>query len=164
MNDKGANVKKFHAPVTGQPGSQMIQYKGATIQLHRVVECAYPEHDRVYLEKKNRKLLVMDISINCSRELSSTDKQYIAPPGAILYDDRGNEYAVSMRVIAMAQGNRCIKGDDIPAYNAIWNASVEPGKSMRAFVLGFDLPSDAVPSQLYWNRDWQKQDLYFILN
>jgi hypothetical protein len=162
-NNERPVLRKEQATTINKNLNPVMRYKGITIRLHQLLYCRYPAHDPVYLQKKSTKLLLMDISVRCDKNISSSDKAFIIPTGATIWDNRGNEYEASPQAVAMAQNNHCIKGDDIESYNAIWNAALKTGETKRAFVLGFELPEDAVPSKLCWNKAWEERDLFFVL-
>ena len=161
-NDKTPLMQKHSTAIT-KTGLPEIRYKEIVIRLHQVLDCRYPAHDPMYPYKRNTKLVLMDISVSCDKNIPAADRAFMIPTGATIWDSRGNKYEVSPQVVAMAQNNHCIKGDDIESYNAIWNASLKPGEMKRAFVLGFELPEDAKPSRLCWNKTWEERDLFFVL-
>ncbi|MCX6317223.1 MAG: hypothetical protein NTW29_08020 [Bacteroidetes bacterium] len=141
--------------------SSMIEYGGVKIIVKEMKRCHYPLRDPLFEKKGNKKLVVVRMELYC---LENTSRRAIVPDGAILTDSRGNEYEPSPAVIATAQNNRCISGDDISAYNAIWNGNVKKGNSYTAWMLGFELPEDAVPEKLYWNKNWKIDQVYFDFN
>jgi hypothetical protein len=139
----------------------MIEYGGVKIGIKEMKRCHYPLRDPLFEKKGNKKLVLVRMELQC---LENSGRRAIVPEGAILTDSRGNQYDPSPAIIATAQNNRCISGDDISAYNAIWNGTVEKGNSYTAWVLGFEIPEDAVPEKLYWNRNWKIDQLYFEFN
>ena len=132
--------------------------KPAILVVSGLKTCRYPQNDPLFEKKQNKKLVLLQVSLqrdgNCAKE-------DIIPAGALLTDTRGNEYASSPAVIAMAQTSRCITDEDIRDYNAIWNGETETGRRYTAWVLGFELPADAVPERLYWNNEWKNRKSYF---
>ncbi len=156
-------IPKQAEKIAQQSVWQALQYKGITLRLNQVVNCRYPVHDPVYFNRKYMKLILIDLSVTYENH-AVTDKNLVIPAGATLWDSRGNAYESTPGVIAMAQNSHCIKGDDLDSYNAVWNATIQPGETKRAFLLGFELPSDAIPAKLCWNRQWERQNLCIILN
>jgi hypothetical protein len=136
-------------------------YRGVVINIEKTVYCNYPKNDPVYEKKKNKKLLLFNMSV-LKNETGRSEA--IIPAGAVVADSRGNLYETSPGVIAMAQSSRCIKGDDIKAYNNIWNGTIHTGEIQKAFVLGFELPADVLPVKLYWNKHWVDEQFFFELN
>lgn len=145
---------------TGQAAiaTTSIEKDGAQISISGVVECRYPENDPLFEKKKNRKLVLFNAAVTATEAINQT-----SPAGAILVDSRGNRYETSPGIVAMAQTNKCIKGDDIKAYNAIWNETLKENEMQQAFVLGYELPEDAVADKLFWNKDWENENIFFSL-
>jgi len=156
-------IPRQMAGLIGKSPVQTLQQKGISLQLNQVVNCSYPAHDPIYLRKKYKKLVLIDMSMICNSQ-AAAEKDLIIPAGSVLWDSRGNAYEATPGVIAMAQNSHCIKGDDLDSYNAVWNATIRPGETKRAFMLGFELPADAVPAKFCWNRQWERQNLFFILD
>jgi hypothetical protein len=136
-----------------------IEKDGAQISLSQTLECNYPGNSPVFEKKKNRKLVLIDAVVTATAAINQT-----APTGAILMDSRGNRYETSPGVVAMAQANKCIKGDDIKGYNAIWNETLKKNEVQQAFVLGYELPEDAIADKLFWNKKWEDENIFFILS
>ena len=143
----------------GTPGSGTVENNGVQYTLETIRECHYPANDPLYEKRWNKKLLVLQMKVHCT---GLSNKNLLTPRGAVLTDRRANNYETSPVVIAIAQNNRCINGNDIKDYNAIWNGDVKSGETYTAFVLGFELPEDAIPDKLYWNNDWKNQRLFFL--
>ncbi len=74
---------------------------------------------------------------------------------------QGDIYHSSPGVIAMAQNNKCIPGDDIEGYNQIWNGTLD--KTAKAFALGFEVPENFIPDKLFWNNECKLSNRYFSL-
>lgn len=138
-----------------------IETKGLVFVLSGIRNCLYPVNDPLFEKRKNSKLVLIQVLVQC-REKS--DKNSVIPAGATLTDNRGNEYGSSPSVIAMAQTGSCIGNDDIRDYNAIWNGNIVPGEKYRAWILGFEMPRDAVPEKLFWNLQWKNDGLFFDFN
>lgn len=136
----------------------VIKYAGTEFSLSGIKNCRYPVNDPLFEKKKNKKLVLLQVQV---RRLRSGDKITVIPGGAMLTDSRGNEYESSPAVIAMAQTSLCIGNDDIRDYNAIWNGDIDTGENYTAWVLGFELPLNAMPEKLYWNQQWKNKQLYF---
>lgn len=151
---QGASVKAGEEMMmTGK-----IEDAGIEFSLPGMRKCHYPVNDPLFAKKKNKKLVLLQVQLRC---LQAGEKIKMIPGGAVLTDSRGNEYESSPAVIAMAQTSQCIGNDDIGDYNAIWNGDIHTGENYTAWVLGFELPEDAVPEKLYWNRYWKNRELYF---
>lgn len=123
-----------------------------------IQQCPYPEKDPVVEKKQGKKLLLF-----CMEVYQQGNSAAEIPTGAVLEDSRGNSYDNLPGVIAMAQTNGCIKGDDIKAYNSIWNGTMKPGEKQTAYVLGFEVPADANPEKLYWNNHWKDKNMFFFI-
>lgn len=154
-----AGCKKQNKTGSAAIATTSIEIDGAQISLSEVVECRYPENDPLFEKKKNRKLVLFNAVVTATAGINQT-----SPAGAILVDSRGNRYETSPGIVAMAQANKCIKGDDIKAYNAIWNETLKEKEMQQAFVLGYELPEDAVADKLFWNKDWENENIFFSLN
>lgn len=139
----------------------VMEDAGSRVSLTGIKHCRYPVNDPLFEKKKNRKLVLMQVQVQC---VQNGNRAFWLPGGATLTDNRGNEYESSPAVIAMAQTGHCINDDDISAYNAIWNGGIRAGESYTAWVLGFELPGDAEPVKLYWNTAWKKDELFFRIN
>lgn len=135
-----------------------IEKDGAQISLSGIIECRYPGNSPLFEKKKNRKLVLFKAVVTAKAAINQT-----SPAGAILVDSRGNRYETSPGIVAMAQANKCIKGDDIKGYNAIWNETLKENEVQQAFVLGYELPEGAVPDKLFWNKDWENKNIFFAL-
>jgi hypothetical protein len=148
---------------TNGPGieKQDILVNGIEYKVAGVKQCNYPANDPMLEKKRNKKLVVIRMQVHC---VEITNRSEIAPNEAALIDNRGNSYTSSPAIIAIAQNNGCIKGDDIKSYNAIWNATVKKGTTETAWVLGFEIPVDANPEKLYWNEKWVIENIFFLLN
>jgi len=132
--------------------------RGVALTIAGSKNCHYPQNDPLFEKKKNKKLVLLQVRLHCGGNCSRED---IIPAGALLTDTRGNEYEASPAVIAMAQTSRCITDEDIRDYNAIWNGDTDAGRTYTAWVLGFELPAEAVPERLYWNTGWKNNNSYF---
>jgi hypothetical protein len=141
--------------------SRAIEYNGLLCRIIEIKQCKYPKEDPVFEKKKDKKLLLFQLQI---LQQDKVNKQLQIPQRALLTDTRGNSYENSPAVIAMAQMNECIKGDDIKAYNAIWNGELNKNETQTAYILGFELQEDAIPEKLYWNYNWKAKNIYFFLN
>ncbi len=154
---------RYAAPVAtegAKPKSPSgIESNGIQYAIVDIKQCRYPANDPLFEKKWNKKLLLFRMKLTCTDMKNKAD---VMPEGGLLTDSRGNSYTTSPGVIAMAQSNGCIKGDDIKAYNAIWNAELKKGEMQTAYVLGFELPEDAIPVKMYWNNDWKNQNLFFL--
>ncbi len=139
----------------------VIEDSGIQFSLAGMKNCSYPVNDPLFEKKHNRKLVLLQVQVRCIR----ADRKESAIPGEpTLTDNRGNEYESFPSVIAMAQTSGCIGNDDIRDYNAIWNGNMNTGENYTAWVLGFELPENAVPEKLYWNRRWRNKELFFDFN
>lgn len=138
-----------------------LVYRNVQLNITAITCCRYNEKDVLYSKKKNQKLILFEIAV---RKISAADKMNIVPEGAILVDSKGNTYSSWPGAIAIAQGSKCISGDDLADYNNIWNGQLITGETQKAFVLGFELPEDARIEKLYWNHEWKKQEIYFSLD
>jgi hypothetical protein len=136
-----------------------IERNGVQYTIEAVRECRYPADNPLYEQRWNKKLLLLQIKVHCN---GVNNNRLLIPNGAMLTDKRANNYETSPVVIAMAQNNHCIAGNDIKDYNAIWNGDIKAGETYTAFVLGFELPEDAMPDKLYWNNEWKNNQLYFV--
>jgi hypothetical protein len=149
----------------GVPGNitttVIIEDNGIRFSLASIKNCRYPVNDPLFEKKKNKKLVLLQLQLQC---VQTGKKISVLPAGAMLTDSRGNEYVSSPAVIAMAQTSRCINDDDIGAYNAIWNGDIHSGEPYTAWVLGFEMPDDAIPGRLYWNHSWRNKQLFFDFN
>ena len=101
------------------------------------------------------------MQVDCENK---SNKYLEIPQGAVLLDQKGNSYENQPGIIASAQSTNCIKSDDIKAYNIIWNGKLKPGEPQTAYVLGFELPEDAIPEKLYWNNNCKEKNICFVLN
>lgn len=139
-------------------GKNDIVYNGIQYRVMAIQQCPYPEKDPVVEKKQGKKLLLF-----CMEVYQQSNTAAEIPTGALLEDNRGNSYENLPGVIAMAQTNGCIKGDDIKAYNIIWNGSLKPREKQTAYVLGFEVPVDAIPEKLYWNNHWKDKNMFFFI-
>jgi hypothetical protein len=140
--------------------AENILVNGIEYSVAGLTQCNYPGNDPMIEKKRNKKLVIIRMQIHC---IETTSRNEIAPLEAELIDSRGNSYTTSPAVIAIAQNNGCIKGDDIKGYNAIWNGELKKGETATAYVLGFEIPGVAMPEKLYWNNEWKNKDLFFLL-
>jgi hypothetical protein len=140
-------------------GNSDIVYNGIQYRVMAIQQCPYPEKDPVVEKKQGKKLLLFCIEVYRTNVSSTAE----IPTGALLEDNRGNSYDNLPGVIAMAQTNGCIKGDDIKAYNSIWNGTLQPREKQTAYVLGFEVPADAIPEKLYWNNHWKNKNIFFSI-
>lgn len=154
-NNTSASVKESDA------AGPVIEDSGIQFTLAGMKNCRYPANDPLFEEKHHRKLVLLQVQVRC---INAYCKASAIPGGAILTDNRGNEYESFPSVIAMAQNSGCIGNDDIRDYNAIWNGNMNTGENYTAWVLGFELPENAVPEKLYWNRSWRNKELFFDFN
>ena len=139
----------------------IVKLGGVTIKLMNIRQCRYPENSLLVEMKWNKKLLLFNMQVDCENK---SNKYLKIPQGAVLLDQKGNSYENQPGVIAMAQNNDCIKSDDIKAYNIIWNGGLKTGEPQTAYVLGFELPEDAIPEKLYWNKEWKNNNTCFVLD
>jgi hypothetical protein len=140
---------------------QNILVNGIEYKVAGVKQCNYPANDPMIEKKKNKKLVIIRMQIHC---VETTNIGGIPPQGAELIDSRGNSFTSSPSIIAIAQNNGCIKGDDIKSYNTIWNAAIKKGTTETAWVLGFEIPVAANPEKLYWSEKWKTENRFFLLN
>lgn len=157
----GQHRKEALLPATtmNTSGKSDIVYNGIQYRVMAIQQCPYPEKDPVVEKKQGKKLLLFCIEVYRTNVSSTAE----IPTGALLEDNRGNSYDNLPGVIAMAQTNGCIKGDDIKAYNIIWNGTLKTGEKQTAYVLGFEVPADAIPEKLYWNNHWKNKNMFFII-
>ena len=139
----------------------VVKQGGLSIKLMNIRQCKYPENNLLVEKKWNKKLLLFKMQVDCEHK---SNKYLEIPQGAVLLDQKGNSYENQPGVIAMAQSNNCIKSDDIKAYNIIWNGKLKTGEPQSAYVLGFELPENAIPEKLYWNNAWKSNNTCFVLN
>jgi hypothetical protein len=143
------------------PRSGTLESNGVQYTIETVRECRYPANDPLYEKRRDKKLLLLQMKVHCT---VVHDNTLLIPSGAVLTDKQANNYETSPVVIAMAQNNQCIAGNDIKDYNAIWNGEIKAGETYTAFALGFELPENAVPDKLYWNNGWINQNIFFLLS
>jgi hypothetical protein len=135
-------------------------HKNISINVNKIKDCKYPTTDPLFQKKDNKQLVLIQVTV---KRLSGANKEEIIPFGAVLTDQKGNEYKNSPTVVAMAQNNSCISGNDLADYNAIWNGDITTNDTRTAFVIGFELPFDALPTKLYWNKDWLADEQFITL-
>ncbi len=142
-------------------GNNSITTSGIQYSIIEILQCRYPDKDPVFKNKQGKKLLLFRLEIYCRDKVTTA---FEIPQGALLTDSRGNSYESLPGVIAMAQTNDCIKGDDIKAYNIIWAGEMKAGDKQTAYVLGFEVPEDASPEKLYWNNKWKDRNIFFLFH
>lgn len=138
---------------------QEIDFNWGNIKIERIIYCVYPKNDPVYIYHKNKKLILIEVELKCCDE--KIDKKSISPAGNLLLGSKGDTFCSSAGVIAMAQNNKCIPGDDIEGYNQIWNGTLD--KTAKAFALGFEVPENFIPDKLFWNNECKLSNRYFSL-
>lgn len=136
-------------------------YNGAAVAVTATKICSYPKKDLLVEKKSHKKLFVIEVAIT---RLADADSQAIIPAGAAVMDEKGNMYETSPGVVAMAQSNGCIKGDDLKSYNNIWSGNLAEGETLKAYVVGFEIPDSAVIEKFYWNRNWNSDNHFIPLN
>jgi hypothetical protein len=139
--------------------NKSVLINGIEYSISDVKQCSYPANDLMIEKKKNKKLVLVRMQVHCTETIN---KNELAPHEAELIDSKGNSYANSPAIIAIAQNNGCIKGDDIKSYNAIWNGIIKKNETETAWVLGFEIPVNANPEKLYWNINWKNNNLFFL--
>ena len=135
-----------------------IEKNGVRISIAANRTCNYTQTKKPAGANGVKKLLLYKMEIIKTEAGGKT-----SPLQAILMDSRGNYYKTAPGIIAIAQAKVCIKSDDIKAYNAIWNETCNQNELYKAFVLGFDVPADAIPEKLFWNKEWLNIDIFFKL-
>lgn len=138
-----------------------VTYHKVELTVENIVICQYPKQNPVYTNKANKKIVVVEVRV---RPLKGSVKDDIIPQGAILADTKANQYETWSGAVAIAQSAKCIRGDDLKAYNQIWNGDVKEGETAQAFALGFEIPADAVIEKLYWNKKWIADEHFIDLH
>jgi hypothetical protein len=134
--------------VDGYAASYKHTLNNIQVEIKEIKTCDYPEKDPLYKKKRHKKLLVLQIAVTTK---TGATVQNIIPLGAVLTDNKGNSYETSPGVVAMAQSSGCIRGDDLKNYNSIWNGELAKNETITAFVLGFEVPENAIAEKIYWN-------------
>lgn len=136
-------------------------YSGAVVAVTATKICSYPEKEPLVEKKRHKKLFVLEVAVT---RLVSADSQAVIPAGATVMDEKGNTYETFPAVVAMAQSSGCIKGDDLKSYNNIWSGNLAEGETLKAFVVGFEIPDSAIIEKFYWNKNWNDANRYIPLN
>ncbi len=136
-------------------------YKNVQVEIKQIKNCTYPKNDPLYDRKKNKKIVVLEVAV---KRMEGAGKEDIIPLGAMVTDEKGNTYETSPGVVAMAQTSGCIKGDDLKEYNGIWSGDIRTNETRIAFVVGFEIPDQAITGKFYWNKNWNEANQYILLN
>jgi hypothetical protein len=135
-------------------------FNSISLTINQIKTCKYPTEDPLFQKKENKQLVVIQVTVE---RLNGSKKNDIIPFDATVADQRGNEYKNSPTILAMAQNNSCISGNDLADYNSIWSGEIAVNNTSTAFAIGFELPTDAVPAKLYWNKDWLTHQQFITL-
>lgn len=155
-NKSGLSNQAGARPVPGK-----FSYGNIVIEVKELKTCSYPEKEPLFEKKKNKKLVVVQVTVT---NTGTSKKEDITPYGAIITDEKGNSYETSPGVVGMAQSSGCIMGDDLADYNCIWNGKIAAGETKTAFVLGFEIPENAIPEKIGWNKNRAGANQYILLN
>lgn len=136
-------------------------YNNTIVEIRQLHLCNYPAGDPLFSKKENKKIAVLQVTVT---RLTGSKKEDIIPFEITLVDERGNSYKNSPGIIALAQSNTCINGDDLSDYNAIWNGDINVNETRTAYAIGFEIPNDARIAKLFWNKKWKDKNQYLTLN
>lgn len=145
----------------GSSPEQELIFNNTKIKVEKIKTCSYPGKDPLHEKRKNKKLIVLEVSVT---KLNGAQKEDMIPQGALITDSRENIYESSPGIIAITQSSGCISGDDLREYNSIWNGAIKTGETITAFVLGFEIPEEVSAEKLYWNNRWATAQQFIQLN